>query len=692
MVNTSHQSPPNDESTPEEALRATKSFAEAIVNTIHEPLLVLTPGLRVKFANPAFCAELHLQPEATHGRLVYELGNGQWDIPELRTFLEEVLPDSRVCNELEVRHVFESLGRRVMLINARRIDYEQLILLSFRDITEQTRAAEALRESEARQGFLLHLSDRIRPLIDPVEIQFAAARTLGEHLRAARVGYAEDVGDGETVAVTRNYTDGVPGIEGRYQYADYGPELVAQLREGRTVVRPNIPEDSSLSPAEREAHEVLQLGSTVNVPLVKGERLVAILFVHHREPRFWTRNELSLMLETAERTWSAVERARAEEALRQIQIEAERLKRLYETILSNTPDLVYTFGLDYRFTFVNEALLQLWGRTLEDSAGKSLREIGYEPWYAERHEREIDEIIASKQPLRGEVAFPHAALGRRIYDYILVPVLDAQGEVEAIAGTTRDVTERKQAELALFEAKLAAEQASQAKSQFLAVMSHELRTPLTGVIGFAELLETEVFGPVSEKQRDALVKIKANAWHLVSIIDEILTVSRMDAGKERAQYEEVDMAAITRDVVGILEPQAESQGLVLRLLGTESPVPVWTDPGKVRQILVNLAGNAVRYTERGEVTIHLDHTDPDWLALHVRDTGPGIAPEDQERIFEAFTQVDSSHTRGAQGTGLGLAIAQKMARLLGGDVVLQSTLGRGSTFTLRLPRRRAEVS
>jgi PAS domain S-box-containing protein len=142
--------------------------------------------------------------------------------------------------------------------------------------------------------------------------------------------------------------------------------------------------------------------------------------------------------------------ARAAAAL----VESERRNRLYETIVSSTPDLVYSFDLNYRFTFANQALLTMWGRTLENSIGKSLLEIGYEPWHAEMHEREIDQVVATKQAIRGEVAFPHATLGRRVYDYIFVPVLNAAGEVEAIAGTTRDVTERKQAEQALAESEM----------------------------------------------------------------------------------------------------------------------------------------------------------------------------------------------------------------------------------------------
>ncbi len=140
------------------------------------------------------------------------------------------------------------------------------------------------------------------------------------------------------------------------------------------------------------------------------------------------------------------DRKLAEESLKALTAESERQRRLYDTIISSTPDLVYVFDLDYRFTFANEALLEMWGRTLEESVGKRLLEIGYEPWHAHMHEREIDQVVATKRPIRGEVSFPHATLGRRIYDYIFVPVLNEAGEVESIAGTTRDITDIKRAE------------------------------------------------------------------------------------------------------------------------------------------------------------------------------------------------------------------------------------------------------
>lgn len=146
------------------------------------------------------------------------------------------------------------------------------------------------------------------------------------------------------------------------------------------------------------------------------------------------------------------ERKTAEEALRESRAQSDQQKRVYETITSGTPDLMYVFDLDYRFTYANSALLSMWGKTWDTAIGKGLLENGYEPWHAEMHEREIDQVKASKQPIRGEVSFPHATLGVRIYDYILTPVLNEQGEVEAVAGTTRDVTERKQWEESLAKA------------------------------------------------------------------------------------------------------------------------------------------------------------------------------------------------------------------------------------------------
>ncbi|HEX2188438.1 MAG TPA: ATP-binding protein [Longimicrobiaceae bacterium] len=229
-----------------------------------------------------------------------------------------------------------------------------------------------------------------------------------------------------------------------------------------------------------------------------------------------------------------------------------------------------------------------------------------------------------------------------------------------------------------------AEEASRAKSEFLATMSHELRTPLNAIVGYADLLDAGVGGPLSEVQHVHLARLRRSADHLLQLIDEVLTFSRLEAGREPVRVEGVDLAEVARAAAELVEPAAAERGLRLRVHVPRGPVPGWTDPAKVRQILLNLLSNAVKFTERGEVLLAL-RVEASWVQIAVADTGIGILPEDQGRIFEPFTQVDGSRTRRAGGTGLGLSVSRGLAVLLGGELTVSSVPGEGSTFTLHLP-------
>lgn len=235
----------------------------------------------------------------------------------------------------------------------------------------------------------------------------------------------------------------------------------------------------------------------------------------------------------------------------------------------------------------------------------------------------------------------------------------------------------------LYEAAVAA---SRAKSDFLAVMSHELRTPLTSVLGHAELLEAGIDGSVTDPQRERLGRIKGSAHHLVDLIDEILTFSGLESGREKIRVETVDLAALARETANVVEPSAAEKGLRFRVELPDEPVVAETDAAKVRRILLNLLTNAVNFTPAGEVALGLDATEPT-ATLRIRDTGIGVAPEHLERIFEAFWQEERGPTREVGGTGLGLTVARRLARMLGGDINAESEVGKGSTFTVTLPRR-----
>lgn len=284
-------------------------------------------------------------------------------------------------------------------------------------------------------------------------------------------------------------------------------------------------------------------------------------------------------------------------------------------------------------------------------------------------------------PMPSDPAFPGF---ERMQQSARIAPLFAEGKVAGAVALIQDVTERVAREAELRAALELAENASLAKSQFMAAMSHELRTPLGAILGYSDLLETEVMGPLQESQKQAMRRVKAGATHLLGIIEEILTFSRVDAGREPLHVEAVDPAAIAAEALSMVEPQALQKGLAVRLRVEEVPAELETDAGKVRQILVNLLGNAVKFTDRGEVELRV-WSDPATLCFQVADTGPGIPPEFMERIFEPFTQVDNTHTRVKGGTGLGLPVSQRLARLLGGDLQVESTGPAGSRFTLTVP-------
>jgi signal transduction histidine kinase len=251
---------------------------------------------------------------------------------------------------------------------------------------------------------------------------------------------------------------------------------------------------------------------------------------------------------------------------------------------------------------------------------------------------------------------------------------------------------RQEAEAAKAEADQAraeAESANGAKSDFLAVMSHELRTPLSAIMGYQELLADGITGPINEQQAQQLGRIKASARHLLSLIDEILTFTRIDAGREQVSLERASLATLLEPAAEVVEPLARARGLHIEVNLPRDRVDVETDPVKVRQMIVNLLSNAVKFTDRGRIILSGEQRG-DQLVISVQDTGIGISEEHFERVFEPFWQVEQTVTRRAGGTGLGLTVTRRLALLLGGDVSLTSSPGKGATFTICLPIRASE--
>ncbi len=258
-----------------------------------------------------------------------------------------------------------------------------------------------------------------------------------------------------------------------------------------------------------------------------------------------------------------------------------------------------------------------------------------------------------------------------------------------IVSAIRDVTPRKRIEQQLREQNFQLENANLAKDRFLAGMSHELRTPLNAIIGFTGTLLMKLPGPLTTEQEQQLRIIQTSARHLLSLINDILDLAKIESGKVELHFETIFVREVIDEVVTALGPVAREKGLTIETNVPHERIPVNADRRALHQILLNLVSNAVKYTETGGITIALNSGivgGHEMISAAVTDTGIGIKPEDQARLFAAFEQLDPSNTRRFEGAGLGLYLSRKLATLLGGQIDFTSTLGVGSTFTFTMPR------
>ena len=267
---------------------------------------------------------------------------------------------------------------------------------------------------------------------------------------------------------------------------------------------------------------------------------------------------------------------------------------------------------------------------------------------------------------------------------------DAQHAADELAGANRQLqatmTEAQSARAEAERARGDAEAANRAKSDFLAMMSHELRTPLNAIAGYSELIELGIHGPVTDAQRNALNRIARSQAHLLTLINDVLNFARVDSGQMQYAVEDVRMNETLAGIEPLVEPQIVARKLTFQYDQCDPTIIAAADGDKVRQVVLNLLGNAVKYTPEGGRVMLACEADAKSVRVHVRDTGPGIEPDQLPVIFEAFVQGHRALNRPNEGVGLGLAISRDLARGMGGDVTVETELGAGSTFTLELPR------
>jgi PAS domain S-box-containing protein len=588
-----------------------------------------------------------------------------------------------------------------------------------REQTARARLAAIQRVTDAALAPLALddlLTELMRRLREVLAVDTACVHLVmrdGQHLELCKcIGPTEEIADRVRVPVGRGV---IGGIAARGE-----PAAVEQLSAAE-VYDPVLRERfASLLGAPLVVSAHAAVGGAVDVG--PEERVIGVVHVETLTARRFSTDEVTLLTLVAERAASAIERARLYQAQRRSE---ERFRLLVDRVQDYA---IFTMDPEGRITTWNGGAERVKGWRADEIVGQHLRVL-YPDDARARGEPEQHLRVAETHEHYADEGWRLRKDGSRFWaDLVLIALRDEDdGHLLGFAKVTRDLTERKRTAEALLAAKEGAEVANAAKSQFLATMSHEIRTPINAVLGYVDLLDLELDGPLTGAQRGRLVRIRASGRHLLGLVNELLDLAKIEAEQLRVERVHASPSEAAAAACTLVYPQAATRGLsVVDECLPDGDAAYMGDPHRVEQILTNLLANAVKFTPSGgRVTVSCGLTDapdpaarlaapdagapPCWCYLRVADTGPGVAPEMREAIFDPFVQADlpsdrggttdgaspvrpaasgapaNPYTRAHGGTGLGLAISRRLARLMGGDVTLETELGTGATFTLWLP-------
>ena len=632
-----------------------QNYAQNVVDTVREPLLILDATLRVRSANRAFYQTFQVSSSETEGRLIYELGNGQWDIPDLRTLLEDIVPKSSVFDDFELEHTFPTIGRRIMLLNARKLQaghHGELLVLAMEDVTARRKAEEDLVNAGALQNAIFNSANFSSIATDEKGViqifNVGAERMLGyEASEVMNKITPADISDPQEViarakALSSELATTIsPGFEALVFKASRGIEDIYEL----TYIRkdgtrfPAIVSVTALRDAQESIIGYLLIGTDNTVrKQVEAERM--LLDQRVRDQQFYTRS-----------------------------------------LIESNIDALMTTDPRGIISDVNKQMEELTGCTRDELIGAPFKDYFTNP---DRAEAGI-KLVLSEGKVKDYELTARARDGQEtVVSYNATTFYDRDRKLQGVFAAARDVTERSRLEKQMQLQSAELSDLHRRKDEFLAMLSHELRSPLAPISNAVQILGMQ-HGNENEVQREARGIIERQTSQLRHLVDDLLEVSRITTGMVQLRRVSVAVGDIMKSAIETVRPQIDQRKHDMTVSIPPDPIWLHADAARLEQVIVNLLTNAAKYTDvSGKIWLSAEQVGDECL-LRVRDTGVGITPELLPCIFDLFTQAERSLDRSQGGLGIGLALVQRLTELHGGKVEVSSTLRQGSEFLIRLP-------
>ena len=616
------------------------------------------------------------KPEETVGQLIYDLGNKQWDIPKLRELLETILPQQTTFDNYEVEHDFTTIGRRIMLLNARQIQRasgkERIILLAIEDITERKEIEAGLEKTRKELAVIKIAADEVSEY----------AESIINTVREPLISLNQNL---RVVAASRSF----------YEFFKVKPEeTVGQLiydlgnrqwdiPKLRELLEDILPKKVAFDNYEVE-HDFATIGRRTmllnarQIQRGSGKERIILLAIED----ITERKEIE----------AGLEKTRKELVV--IKIAADEVSEYAESIINTVREPLIALDQDLRVVSVSRSFYEFFKVNPEETVGQLIYDLGNKQWDIPKLRELLETILPEKATFDNyEVEHDFTGIGRRIMLLNARQIQRVLGKERIILLAIEDITERREIEIGLEKAHvelkdLATElkRTARVKSEFLANMSHELRTPLNSINGFSEVLYDETFGPLNEKQKKYVNSVLTSGKHLLLLINQILDMAKVEAGKMRMALSSLPMKNLLNEISLLLADMVSKTKVEMLLEIAEDLPNIEADELKVKEIVYNLLSNAVKFTpEGGKIGMRAKKADSE-IEIVVWDTGVGIAPENMGKIFEGFFRVDTPYSRVTEGTGLGLPLSKKLVELHGGKFSIESGgLNKGTSVRFTLP-------